>query len=118
VDANRGWINEQTSGAFPKNLEIGSVLTYVGDQPGADLRTAAPDATAITLEQHHTLMQLPDTTGFRPRIADGRSGINYSTFFPTSPRDSTARIAPPTRAAGGSSRKTPRRTCAASSRSR
>jgi hypothetical protein len=81
LDANRSWINEEASGSFPKNTEIGSVLTYVSDQPGGQLRVVAPEATAVTLEQHHTLMMLPDTTGFRPRRGDGRSGINYATFF-------------------------------------
>jgi hypothetical protein len=81
IDRERSWVDETMTGAFPRNTEIRSVITYVSDQPGPDLRQAAPDGTALTLEQHHTLMALPDPTGFRPRIADGRSGINYSTFF-------------------------------------
>jgi len=81
LERDRSWIDETMSGAFPENLEVRAVLTFLSDAPGADLRRAAPDASAVTFEQHHTLMRLPDTEGFRPRIADGRSGINPTSFF-------------------------------------
>jgi len=81
IDRDRSWIEPSMSGAFPTNLEVRAVLTYVTDAPGADLRRAAPDGTAMTLEQHHTLMVLPSEEGFRPRASDGRSGINPSSFL-------------------------------------
>jgi hypothetical protein len=81
LDRERSWVDETMTGSFPKNVEIRSVLTYTSDQPGPDLRQAAPEGSALTLEQHHSLMMLPDSTGFRPRLADPRSGINYSTFL-------------------------------------
>jgi len=81
LERDRSWIEEEASGAFPRNTEVRSVLTFVGDQPGAALRQAAPDGTAVTLEQHHSLMELPETAGFRPRASDGRSGVNPSSFL-------------------------------------
>ncbi len=81
LDRDRSWVDESMSGAFPENLEVRAVLTFLTDVPGADLRRAAPDAKAVTFEQHHSLLRLPDDEGFRPRVADGRSGVNSSTFF-------------------------------------
>ncbi|MFN2326790.1 MAG: DUF5117 domain-containing protein, partial [Gemmatimonadales bacterium] len=53
VDRDRSWIDAEHTGAFPRNAEIRSVLTYVSDAPGADLNRAAPDGGAVTLAQHH-----------------------------------------------------------------
>jgi hypothetical protein len=81
LDRDRSWVDESSTGSFPNNAEIRSVLTYVTDQPGADLRRAAPDATAITLEQHHSLLALPESGDFRPRRADGRAGLFQESFL-------------------------------------
>jgi hypothetical protein len=81
VDRDRSWIKEENSGHFPRNTEVRSVLTLTTDNPGVDLRRAAPDGEAVTLEQHHSLLALPDPEGFRPRRADGRSGVFATTFL-------------------------------------
>ncbi len=81
IDRDRSWIAAENTGAFPRNVEIRSVLTYVTDQPGPDLRRAAPDGGAVTLEQQHSIMALPADTGFRPRILDGRAGIFGTAFL-------------------------------------
>ncbi|TVR59642.1 MAG: DUF5117 domain-containing protein [Gemmatimonadales bacterium] len=81
VSRDRSWIDEESSGAFPRNTEIRAVLTFTGDQPGAALRMVAPDGSSITMEQHHSLVALPDPQGFRPRLRDGRSSIFSVNFM-------------------------------------
>ncbi len=78
---DRSWISPESSGAFPMNTEIRSVLTFTSDEPGVQIRQSAPDGNAITLEQHHSLVALPDDEGFRPRPHDGRSGLFSASFY-------------------------------------
>jgi len=80
VDANRSWIDAARTKAFPRNTEIHAVLTFAVDNPGAALRRAAPDASAPTLEVHHSLVALPAAEGFRPRKSDSRSGLGSTSF--------------------------------------
>lgn len=80
VDRDRSWLVEESSGSFPQNTEIRMALTFVGDQPGPELRRVAPDGSAATLEQHHSMVVLPSSEGFRPRINDLRAGL-FSTSF-------------------------------------
>ncbi|CAN5645309.1 zinc-dependent metalloprotease [soil metagenome] len=75
VDRDRSWVVEESSGVFPRNTELRVALTFVGDQPGIELRRTAPDGSAATFEQHHSLVALPDSEGFRPRVADLRAGL-------------------------------------------
>src|SRR6185295_8054691 len=61
--------------------EIHSVLTLAVDNPGAGLRRGAPDAASITMEVHHSLVELPSSDGFRARTGDARSGVNGPQFY-------------------------------------
>jgi hypothetical protein len=81
VDRDRSWIDEDYSGAFPRNTEVRSVLTFTSDNPGIEFRRAAPDGGAVTLQQHHSLLALPDPEGFRPRSTDGRAGLFAASFL-------------------------------------
>ncbi len=80
VDASRSWIDTARTGGFPRNTEVHAVLTFVSDAPAAVLRRAAPDAKAVTFEQHHSMLVLPDSTGFEPRDFDPRAGY-FGTQF-------------------------------------
>jgi hypothetical protein len=80
VDAARSWFDTDRTKSFPRNAEVHSVLTFTSDAPAATARRAAPDAGAMVFEQHHSLIVLPDTTGFRPRDYDGRSGYGGTQF--------------------------------------
>jgi hypothetical protein len=71
VDAARSWFDTERTKSFPRNAEVHSVLTFTSDAPAATARRVAPDAGAMVFEQHHSLIVLPDTTGFRPRDYDG-----------------------------------------------
>ena len=59
--------------AFPDNVELESVLTYVSDKPGELVDRTAPDGTAMTVVLHQSFVRLPDD-GYRPRRADPRAG--------------------------------------------
>ena len=80
VDANRSWIEPSRTKAFPINTEIHTVLTFAVDNPGAVLRRAAPDPASPTFEVHHSLVELPAATGFRPRRGDARMGLTDASF--------------------------------------
>jgi hypothetical protein len=81
VDAARSYIDGERTKAFPRNVEVHAVITFVTDQGGRGGRGGlAPDPKAMTFEEHHSLVLLPDTAGFRPRIADPRYGYGTTPF--------------------------------------
>jgi hypothetical protein len=64
---------------FPLNTEVEATLTFVGDDPGAWVRSVTPDPQAITVREHHSFVQLPPA-GYKPRVYDPRGsffGISY-----------------------------------------
>jgi hypothetical protein len=81
IDQGRSWIDSDRTKAFPKNTEIHAVLTYAVDNAGANLRRSAPDPSSVTIEVHHSLVELPNEVGFLPRNGDPRSGVNGPSFF-------------------------------------
>jgi hypothetical protein len=81
VERDRSWIDASATGSFPRNTEIRAVLTFVSDQPGATPRRAAPDGSAATFQQHHSLVALPELEGFRPRAFDTRAGLFSTSFY-------------------------------------
>ncbi|MEX2582122.1 MAG: zinc-dependent metalloprotease [Gemmatimonadota bacterium] len=90
-DASRSYIDPQNTRSFPINTEIRSVITYVSDAPGVELRRHAPDGRSITLQQHHSFVRLPDPP-LHERPFDPRSGNFSNSFFDfTQPFDSDYR---------------------------
>jgi hypothetical protein len=60
--------------AFPQNTEVEATLTFVTDEdPGALVRDTTPTPEALTVRQHHSLVQLPPP-GYTPRRFDPRVG--------------------------------------------
>src|SRR5580704_4137257 len=59
---------------FPLNTEVEAILTVTGDEPGPWLQDTVPDPRAVTVREHHSLVQLPDS-GYRPRQLDPRVGV-------------------------------------------
>lgn len=80
VDATRSWFDADRTKSFPRNVEVHAVLTFASDAPAAAARRVAPDARALTFEQHHSLVVLPEATGFKPRAFDPRVGF-FGTQF-------------------------------------
>ncbi len=73
LDPQRSVLEPAACLAFPDNLELQASLTFAGDSPGPHVVDTAPEPTAITLRQHHSLVRLPDD-GYRPRPLDPRAG--------------------------------------------
>jgi hypothetical protein len=77
-DAARSTFYPPRTKAFPKNTEVELIATYASENPGFNIRTVTPDPQALTLRVHHSFLQAP--TGYRPRMADPRIGINSMLF--------------------------------------
>lgn len=65
---------------FPKNTEIETVVTLTGDEPGRFLQSVTPTASAVTVRQHHSFIELPDLN-FKTRGYDPRVSANDLTFY-------------------------------------
>ncbi len=73
LDARRSAIDLDSCRAFPENVELESWLTFVGSGPAPEVEAVAPDASAVTLVVHQSLLALP-AEGYRPREHDLRMG--------------------------------------------
>ena len=80
LDPSRSVFYMPRTKAFPKNTEIETLLTFTSDSPGRLVRSVAASGGAVTLRQHHSLVELPDDS-FEPRLADPRVGVNGPTFY-------------------------------------
>lgn len=59
---------------FPLNVELEAVETFVGDDPGPEVRGIVPDPRNVTLALHHSFVALPEP-GYQPRQNDPRVGV-------------------------------------------
>jgi hypothetical protein len=65
---------------FPKNTEIEATITVTGKSTGSYLQSVAPTPNAITVRQHHSFVQLPDSQ-YQPRAFDPRAGFGSVSFM-------------------------------------
>ena len=65
---------------FPLNTEVEVTLTFTGDEPGNFVQQVVPTPQAITVRQHHSFVQLPDS-GYTPRSYDPRAGYGSMSYF-------------------------------------
>ena len=61
--------------AFPKNIEFDVLLTFTGNPSGNLVRSVTPTASNLTVNQHHSFVELPDDN-YKKRKFDPRSGSN------------------------------------------
>jgi len=80
LDRDKSAIYLARTKAFPDNTEIETTLTFTSDNAGASVRRHTPDARALTLRQHVSLVRLP-APGFRPRPFDPRMGLFSVSFY-------------------------------------
>ncbi len=73
LDKSRSAFNMDRTKGFPKNVEFDLMLTFTGKPMGYNIRSVAPDASAVTSHQHHSFVELPDAN-YTPRVFDTRSG--------------------------------------------
>jgi hypothetical protein len=76
VDPGRSAITLDNTRNFPKNTEVEAILTFASDgRPhGAFVASVTPDAHAVTLREHTSMIELPGP-GYKSRQNDPRSGF-------------------------------------------
>ena len=80
ADSSRSAISLARTKNFDNNTEFDAVLTFTGEPSGAWIRSVTPDATAVTVHQHHSFIELPDDN-YTPRKFDPRSGVFGISFY-------------------------------------
>ena len=80
LDRSRSAINLERIKAFPKNVEFDVMITFKGVPKGYDIRSVVPTSTSVTVNQHHSFIELPDNK-YTPRKFDPRSGSNAMSYL-------------------------------------
>ena len=80
LDKSKSAFNMERTKAFPKNIEFDVMLTFKGTPKGYNIRSVTPDASLITVHQHHSFVELPDNN-YKPRKFDPRSGANLMSYL-------------------------------------
>ena len=80
IDKDRSAVYLDRTKAFPLNIEFDMLLTFTGSDPGNLLRSVTPTPNAITVNQHHSFVALPDSD-YETRKFDPRSGVNAFSFY-------------------------------------
>jgi len=75
LDLSKSAIDLERTKAFPKNIEFDVMLTFIGNPKGMLVRSVTPTPSNLTVNQHHSFIQLPDNK-YKKRIFDPRSGSN------------------------------------------
>ncbi|HEY9125569.1 MAG TPA: DUF5117 domain-containing protein, partial [Acidobacteriaceae bacterium] len=95
VDPSRSAVTEENTKNFPKNTEVEAMLTFVTDgaPKGEYVSSVTPDARAVTLREHTSMVELPDLNApdaYKPRKFDPRAG-----YFPLQYRDYSVPLGEP-----------------------
>lgn len=80
LDVSKSAFNIDRTKAFPKNSEIDVMLTFKGTPKGFNIRSVAPNASLVTVNMHHSFVELPDDN-YKPRKFDTRSGSYGMTYL-------------------------------------
>ena len=79
LDKSRSAMNLDRTRSFPQNIELDVMLTFSGEAQGAWVRSVTPSPEAVTVQQHHSFIQLPDDA-YQPRTYDPRSGYMFLSY--------------------------------------
>ena len=80
LDRSRSAINLERTRAFPENVEFDVMITFKGVPKGYDISSVVPTSTSVTVNQHHSFIELPDNK-YTPRKFDPRSGANAMSYL-------------------------------------
>ncbi len=80
LDQSRSVLSMERTKAFPENVEFEALLTFKGDAKSRTLREVLPNASAVTVIQHHSFVKLPDDN-YEKRSFDPRSGAIPISFY-------------------------------------
>ena len=73
LDVSRSAFNLERTKAFPKNVEFDVLLTFKGKATGRNIWSVTPDGSAVSVYQHHSFVELPDSN-YKPRAFNPRCG--------------------------------------------
>ena len=79
LDKSRLTLWMERTNSFPKNTEFEALLTFVGQPTGRSLRQVAPNASSVSVVQHHSFVELPDDN-YEPRVFMPKSGAIYMSY--------------------------------------
>ena len=86
LDPSRSAVYLPRTKGFPQNTEMEATLTFAREQAGegrgfgrGSIRAVTPSVEAVTVRQHHSLVELPDDN-YTPRPFDPRSGFGTMTY--------------------------------------
>lgn len=65
---------------FPQNTEVEVTLTFTGQATGSYIRSVAPTPNSVTVREHYSFVQLPDSN-YSPRTFDPRSGYFGISYY-------------------------------------
>ena len=80
VDKSRSALALANTKSFPKNTEFEALITFTGTPEGRNLRSVAPDASSVSVVQHHSFVALPED-GYQVRAFDPRSGAIHRSYM-------------------------------------
>ncbi|MDP6922398.1 MAG: zinc-dependent metalloprotease [Lutibacter sp.] len=76
LDLSKSAFYPSASRAFPDNVEFEALLSYQGKPAGNYIRSVAPNATQVSVRQHHSFIRLPDAD-YKKRNFDPRAGVQF-----------------------------------------
>ncbi|WP_373017563.1 zinc-dependent metalloprotease [Muriicola sp.] len=80
LDKSKSAFDLDRTKAFPKNIEFDLMLTFKGQPAGNHIRSVTPNPELVTVSQHHSFIELPDS-GYRMREFDPRSGSYPFSYY-------------------------------------
>ncbi|WP_298423567.1 zinc-dependent metalloprotease [uncultured Kordia sp.] len=80
LDITKSALSLPRTKAFPKNVEFEALLTFKGKAKGNYIQSVTPNASLVSVTQHHSFVALPDDN-YKPRVFDPRSGAIYVSYY-------------------------------------
>ncbi|MFD2587179.1 zinc-dependent metalloprotease [Croceitalea marina] len=80
LDKSKSALALERTKAFPKNIEFDVTLTFKGQPKGNYIRSVTPNANLVTVAQHHSLIELPDSK-YEKRVFDPRCGSYPFSYY-------------------------------------
>lgn len=80
LDRSKSAFALERTKAFPKNVEFDMLMTFKGEASGAYIRSVTPNADLVTVAQHVSFIELPDSA-YKKRIFDTRSGSYPFSYY-------------------------------------
>jgi len=80
LDASKSALALPRIKAFAKNVEFEALLTFAGKPKGGNIKSVTPNASLVSVIQHHSFVELPDAN-YKPRVFDPRSGAISISYY-------------------------------------